>query len=85
MEERLAWLRLDGWAGRWDEPVVVIGETPTRYRIRADVRVRLAGPHRYLCPGATTLVPRRAIAFGRRPYEGQPVSRDAIAPSTDTP
>jgi hypothetical protein len=63
MVERRAKLHLDGWAGRWAEDVIVVDETPKRYRIRVDKRVRLAGPHRYLSPGQTALVPKRAVTF----------------------
>lgn len=59
---RMADLHLDGWEGRTRQTVCVVGETPTRYRIRAIDRTRLAGP-RWLDPGATALVPKYAITF----------------------
>jgi hypothetical protein len=62
---RKAFLDLDGWAGRSREPVLVVSETPKRYRIRnpSDEPLRLAGRSRYLRPGAETLVPKSAITF----------------------
>lgn len=62
-EERDAYLRFDDWAGCRETYVVVIGETPKRYRIRAAMRTRLAGRNRWLEQGATALVPKRAIRF----------------------
>ena len=44
-----------------EQPIVVVGETPKKYRIRADQRTRLAGRSRWLEPGQTTLVPRTAV------------------------
>lgn len=55
------WLTLDGWAGRTRQAVELIGQTPTRWRIRAIQRTRLAGRRRALEPGQTALVPRRAL------------------------
>jgi len=71
-----AWLHLDGWAGPTKQPIIVIGESPKRYRIMADVEavalglgdvqphdtsVRLAGRRRTLRARETVLVPKRAI------------------------
>lgn len=61
--ERPAWLHLDGWAGHTRQPVIVVGETPTRYRIRVEQVTRLGGFMRNLHPGERALVPRRAITF----------------------
>ena len=60
-----AWLWLDGWEGVTRTPVLVVGETPRRYRIRpAGTRaVKLAGRQRWLVPDSTTLVPKHAISF----------------------
>ena len=65
MDERPAKLHLDGWCGRTKQDVIVVGETPKRYRIRpaGDRSVRLAGRSRSLRPGDTALVPKRAITF----------------------
>jgi hypothetical protein len=54
-------LCLDGWGGRWMQFVELVGETPTRYRIRALGRTRLGGRNRWLEPDKTALVPKRAI------------------------
>jgi hypothetical protein len=55
-------LVLEGWAGRTKTPVEIIGMTPKRYRIRAVMRTRLGGRHRWLDPGDTALVPRHAVS-----------------------
>jgi|GEM_PF-3593410 len=56
-------LVLDGWAGLRKHPVLILGETPKRYRIACvdDTPVRLAGHHRWLRPGQTALVPKYAV------------------------
>jgi hypothetical protein len=59
---RAALLWLIGWHGISSQPVEVVGETRTRYRIRAVARTRLGGP-RWLEIGATRLVPKTAITF----------------------
>lgn len=56
----IAILCIDGWAGRTETPVLIIGETPKRYRIRAIERTKLAGA-RWLYRGETALVPKSAI------------------------
>ncbi len=61
--ERVATLEMDGWAGRSSSPCVVVGETPKRYRVRFDVRTRIAGRMRYAAPGEVVLIPKRAIRF----------------------
>jgi hypothetical protein len=60
---KLATLTLGGWHGLSHHEVLVIGETPTRYRIRALTETRLAGRSRYLAEGQETLVPRPSISF----------------------
>jgi len=60
---RKGFLCLYGWAGRSEQPVTIIGETPKRYRVRNDQpdRIRLAGYCRWLAPGAVVLVPKGAV------------------------
>ena len=53
-------LEIDGWAGRVSTPVEVIGETPSRYRIRLLQDTRLPGNRRG-AKGDVVLVPRYAI------------------------
>lgn len=62
---RPAVLVTQSWAGRLEEPVTVVGETPKRWRVRNDglCSIRLAGRCRVLAPGETVLVPRRAVRF----------------------
>lgn len=55
------WLVLDGWQGITRTQVEVVGETPTRYRIRAIELTRLAGRRRWLPPGGVALVPKHAV------------------------
>lgn len=53
-----------GWHGATATPVITVGETPHRYRIRAITRTRLPGRNRWLEPGQETLVPRTAVRHG---------------------
>ena len=54
-------LCLNGWEGRTETSVEIVGETPKRYRIRASKRVKLAGRNRWLEIGKTALVPKYAV------------------------
>lgn len=56
-----AYLRMDGWAGRHDYAVMVVGETPKKYRIKAVMDTKL--PRRMLRAGDEALVPKHAIKF----------------------
>lgn len=56
-------LSRQGWHGTSGTVVLVVGETPTRYRIRALEETRLAGNRRTLAAGEEALVPKRAITF----------------------
>lgn len=60
---REGYIQIDGWGGRTESRVLVIGETPKRYRIQAIARTKLAGRDRYLNAGETALVPKRAVSF----------------------
>lgn len=53
-------LCLDGWHGRSEDRVLIVGETPKRYRIRAIEWTRLAG-RRSIEVGQEALVPKRAV------------------------
>jgi hypothetical protein len=67
MTERvIGQLMLDGWFGRSWQAVEILGKTPTRVRIRAIQRTRLAERRRYLAPGQTALVPARAVLLERQ-------------------
>jgi len=61
LSERRALLRLRGWHGISETPVLIVGETPKRYRIEAIERTKLAGRNRWLEPGERALVPRAAL------------------------
>ena len=54
-------LILDGWEGRTEQVVEIVGQTPKRLRIRALKDTRLAGRRKILPRGATTLVPTRSV------------------------
>lgn len=58
---RYGTLFTESWAGTLKQRVKVVGETPTRYRIEAIKRTRLAGRRRFIEPGTQTLVPKEAI------------------------
>lgn len=70
--EGSAWLHFDDWAGRRRDPVVVVGETPQRYRIRAAAGrcQRLAGRAGSIAGDETALVPKRAVT-SRPPNRGE--------------
>ena len=61
MTERAAFLCFDGWAGARRTPIIIVGETPKRYRIRVEARTKLAGRNRWIEPGETKLVPKSAV------------------------
>lgn len=54
-------LVIAGWHGTTATPVLTVGMTPKRFRIRAITRTRLAGRGRWLNPGEEALVPRSAV------------------------
>lgn len=61
---RRAVIVTQGWEGRQEQPVLVVGETPTRYRVTPAMgSVKLAGRNRWLQWGETALVPKRAVRF----------------------
>lgn len=59
-----AQLGLSGWHGLTWHPVTVIGETPTKYRIRLEEAVRLPGG-REKAAQEVVLVPKQAVRFSR--------------------
>lgn len=61
------WLHLDGYGGRTVQAIVVMGETPKKYRVTpaGDSLLRLGGRRRFIAPGETALVPRRAVTARR--------------------
>lgn len=59
--KRIGVLCSESWSGRSEEKVEIIGETPKRYRIRADRRIKLAGRDRWLEVGDDVLVPKTAV------------------------
>ena len=63
-------LCLNGWEGRTETPVEIVGETSKRYRIRASKRVKLAGRNRWLEIGQTALVTKYAVRPTSRPADG---------------
>lgn len=65
---RQAMLHTDGWGGRQRQRCLVVGETPKRYRVRAEpggelrLPLRGNGIRRIFSPG-TALVPKYAVTF----------------------
>ena len=57
---RPAYVCVDGWAGRHDYAVMVIGETQKKYRIRAVMEMGLPGGRR-LKQGDEAMIPKRAV------------------------
>ncbi|MBV8094431.1 MAG: hypothetical protein JO110_14640 [Acetobacteraceae bacterium] len=58
---KAGWLQLDGWHGRTQQEVEIVGETSQRVRIRALTKTMLAGRRGYLAVGAVALVPCHAV------------------------
>lgn len=60
-------LGLVGWHGTSWVTVMVVGETPKRYRIanHSTQPIKLAGRYRWLDPGQRVLVPKTAIRFDK--------------------
>ena len=54
-------LCIDGWAGRTEQAVIVIRETPKRYEIEAVNFTRLGGRNSWLVPGDRCMVPKRSV------------------------
>ena len=54
-------LLLNGWYGRTEIPVKVIGETPKKYRIKLTRLTKLPGRNRWGQVGDVVLVPKYAI------------------------
>ena len=61
--ERPALLCLDGWAGRVNIRVAVIGETAKRYRVRLEEAAHLPS-RRFAAAGDVVMVPRYAVRLG---------------------
>ena len=59
-------LVVDTYAGRLEQQVEIVGETATRFRIRAINRTRLAGRGRTLEVGQIALVPKTAVRTGMK-------------------
>lgn len=59
------YLVIDGWAGRFEQPVWIVGETPTRYRVSPvedELRLPMRGRGvRKILRGGTVLVPKTAV------------------------
>lgn len=64
---RRGWLQLQGWHGRTQQEVVIVGHTAKRLRIRALKPTRLAGRRRTMLPGDTCLVPNYAVRDAKVP------------------
>lgn len=58
-----AYLCTNSYAGRNEQAVLVVGETPKKYRIRAVMRTRVPGRCRWLAAGELALVPKQAVKF----------------------
>jgi len=65
MPERYGKLHLNDYAGHRSITIIIIDETPKKYRIRTtdNNAIRLAGRNRYLYPGQTALVPKTAVTI----------------------
>ena len=59
-------LWLNGWAGVTSQEIEIVGETPTKLRIRAIKRTKLGGRDRWLEAGKETTVPKSAVKIGEK-------------------
>ena len=62
---RYGYVRVQGWHGTTETRVLIVGETPKRYRIQAINTLKLGGRNRWLDAGCTAFVPKRAVREGR--------------------
>lgn len=64
---------IETWAGRRTHPVQIVGDTKTRYRIKALASMMLPGK-RFVREGEIVLVPKHAVREGKPsecgPYDG---------------
>lgn len=73
MEPKTAHIWLDGWAGRCSYPVLVVGETPKRYRVQLTMHQPLPGRARVGNVGDVVLVPKYSVTFDKAAAQkGQP-------------
>lgn len=59
MEERKAVVCVYGWMGYREFPVVIVGETPKRYRVRFEDDIRMRSSFKR--KGTVGLVPKNAV------------------------
>lgn len=57
-------LLTDGWGGRTETLIEIVGETPKRYRIKAIACTKVGGRYRWLEPVETRLAPKTAVKVG---------------------
>ena len=67
-------IRINGWAGYFEQPAEIVGERPTKWRVRSAKIIRLGGRNRWLEPGETALVPKSAVKIVA---EGNHAHRDS--------
>ncbi len=61
MIDTRTYLVISDYAGNHKYPVIVIGETKTKYRIQLTMETKLAGRNRWGKSGDVVLVPKYAI------------------------
>lgn len=76
--ERKAWLHTMSFAGSVKTPILVVGETPKRYRVRLVERTKLPGREKWGAAGDVVLVPRSSVSF-REQGEAPPAERPVAA------
>jgi len=60
-KERMGYLHTESWCGRVSTPIMIVGVTAKKTRIRAISRTKLGGRNRWLEEGETTTVPTSAV------------------------
>ncbi|MBV8357448.1 MAG: hypothetical protein JO189_05865 [Deltaproteobacteria bacterium] len=66
-------IRINSWAGYFEQSAEIVGETSTKWRVRSNQTIRLGGRNRWLEPGETVLVPKSAVKIIE---EGNHAQRD---------
>ncbi len=61
MIDTRTYIEIDGWTGRQKYSVVVVGETPKKYRVKLLVDTKLPGRNRWGNAGEVILVPKSVV------------------------
>ena len=65
MANRYGFVLVQGWSGLHKTRVLIVGETPKKWRIRAINTLKLGGRNRWIDAGSEALVPKHCVAMER--------------------